>query len=113
MTAEITKLLRLILDYPELPIVPMVSGEIAQDDCRYWMGEWGSSVVDKYLISDRSERIYFYSDDDVFDVLEGTLSTEEYNALPWSEEECREIYDKLPWTKAIIVPLEGNKKRRC
>ena len=29
----------------------------------------------------------------------------EFDALPESEEECRKIYDALPWTKAIIVNI--------
>ena len=59
--------------------------------------------MDEYLISERAERIFFKSDDDVFDVLERHLSDEEFEALPESEEDCRPYYDKLPWIKAIIV----------
>ena len=44
-------------------------------------------------------------DDDVFDTLEKFLPSEEFDALPESEEECRKIYDALPWTKAIIVNI--------
>ena len=59
--------------------------------------------ADEYFISERAERVFYKSDDDVFDVLERHLSDEEFEALPESEEECRPYYDKLPWIKAIIV----------
>ena len=45
----------------------------------------------------------FKSDDDVFDALEKYMSYEEFEKLPDSESECRPYYEKLPWTKAIIV----------
>lgn len=48
----------------------------------------------------------FKSDGDVFDVLERHLSDEEFERLPESEEECRKIYDALPWTKAILVNID-------
>lgn len=97
------KLLRLIRENPELPIVPMVDADIAADDCGYWLGSWGNATIDEYLISERAEKIFFKSDDDIFDVLERHLSDEEFEALPQTEEECRPYYDKLPWIKAIIV----------
>ena len=97
------ELLRLIKENPELPIVPMVDADIIGDDCGYWLGAWGRATVDEYFISERAERVFYKSDDDVFDVLERHLSDEEFEALPESEEECRPYYDKLPWIKAIIV----------
>ena len=97
------ELFRLIKENPELPIVPMVDADIVGDDCGYWIGAWGRAEVDEYFISKRAERVFYKSDDDVFDVLERHLSDEEFEALPESEEECRPYYDKLPWIKAIIV----------
>ena len=97
------ELFRLIKENPELPIVPMVDAEIVAEDCGYWLGAWGRAEVDEYFISERAERVFYKSDDDVFDVLERHLSDEEFEALPESEEECRQYYDKLPWIKAIIV----------
>ena len=97
------ELFKLMREHPELPVVPMVDSEIVADDCGYWMGAWGRSTIDEYLISERAERIFYKSDDDVFDVLERHLSDEEFDALPESEEECRPYYDALPWVKAIIV----------
>lgn len=94
---------RLIQENPDLPIVPMVDGEIVADDCGYWLGSWGRADVDEYFISERAERVFFKSDDDVFDVLERHLPDEEFEKLPEAEEECRPFYDALPWTKAIIV----------
>jgi len=65
-----------------------VDGEISGDD-----------------IPTNDDYVCFKSDDDVFDVLEKFLSTEEFDALLESESECRPIYDALPWVKAIIVNI--------
>lgn len=95
------ELIKLMQDNPELPIVPMVDGEIAEDACGYWMGAWGQAEVDEYVVI--SEKVLFKSDDDVFDVLERYFSEEEFERLPEEESECRPYYEALPWKKAIIV----------
>lgn len=98
--------LKLIQENPDIPIVPMVNGEIPGDDCGYWIGAWGSARIDEYLLVNNFEYVVFKSDDDVFDVLERHLSDEEFEKLPEAESECRPIYDALPWTKAIVVYIE-------
>lgn len=105
---NIAKILKLIQENPDLPILPMVAGEIVVgDDFGYWAGDWGNARVDEYLIPKNGYGyIQFKSDDDVFDTLEAHLTEEEYRALPETEEECRPIYEALPWIKAIIIYIE-------
>lgn len=100
------ELFKLISENPELPIVPMVDGEIPADDSGRWLGAWGHSRVDEYLLTQNHEWVVFKSDDDVFGVLEKHLSDEEYEKLPETETECRPYYDALPWIKAIIVNID-------
>lgn len=38
------ELFKLMQENPELPVVPMVDGEIPGDDCGYWLGSWGASA---------------------------------------------------------------------
>lgn len=97
-------LLRLMKENPDLPVLPMVDGEIAGDDCGYWLGKWGAASVDEYLLpANENDYIRFKSDDDVFDALEHQLSGKDFFMLPVAEEECRPVYNALPWKKAIIV----------
>lgn len=95
------ELFKLMQENPDLPIVPMVDGEIAEDDGGWWLGAWGTAHVDGYLIA--RKQVIFKSDDDVFDTLERFMSDAEFEALPEAENECRPYYDSLPWKKAIIV----------
>ena len=95
------KLFQLMRENPDLPVVPLVDGEIPGDDCGYWLGAWGAAELDEYLVG--SDGVIFKSDDDVFDALERFLPGDEYDHLPDDESECRKIYDALPWKKAIVV----------
>lgn len=97
------ELLKLIEQNPDLPVIPVVDGEIVTGDYEYYYASWGYAAVDEYLVTKRDDRVYLKSDDDVFGVLEHQLSESEFEALPEIESECRQIYDDLPWTKAIIV----------
>ncbi|NBJ87907.1 hypothetical protein [Acutalibacter sp. 1XD8-36] len=102
------ELFKLMQDNPDLPVIPFVDGEIvAGDDFGIWMGSWGTSCVDEYLIPPQNYKpVIFKSDDDVFDTLEKFLPGEEFDILPESEEECRKVFDALPWTKAIVVNID-------
>ena len=71
------------------------------------MAEWGCAQVDEYVICDKSEYLAVRSDDDVFDTLERYLDGEKFDALPEDEDACREAYNNLPWTKAIIGWIEA------
>ena len=104
---NIEKLLKLIKENPELPIIPMVSNDVCSDDSGYWEGEWGSAYVDEFLYCPLRNYIAFKNDDDVYDTLERYLRPDEFERLPESEDECREIYNQLPWKKAIIVNIEA------
>lgn len=95
------KLFQLMREHPELPVIPMVDGEIPGDDCGYWLGAWGHAALEEYLVG--SDRVIFKSDNDVFDALERFLPEDEYDRLPDAESECRKAYDTLPWKKAIVV----------
>lgn len=106
MTEKTEKLLKLIRENPDLPVIPMVDGGIAWDENGYYAAEFGAAEVDEYIVARQYDRIYFKSDDDVFDVLEHCLSDEEFGALPQTEAECRPFYDSLPWVKAIIVYID-------
>ena len=90
-------LFKLMQENPELPVIPFVDGEIvAGDDFGTWMGSWGVSCTDEYLIPPQDyEPVIFKSDDDVFDTLEKVLPGEEFDALPESEEECRTFLQDL------------------
>ena len=99
------RLLEMVKENPELPVVPMVDAEICGDNYGVYMGGWGAARIDEYIITDNDEMVIFKSDNDVFDALERCLTKEEFEALPETKAECRSAYNALPWKKAIIVDI--------
>lgn len=96
------KLLRLITENPDLPIVPMVDGEIAQDDgYGRWMGAWGSCCIGEYVIG--KNRVCF-RDGDIEEAITETIGWPTYEKM--TERQAKEVYETLPWTKAIIVNID-------
>lgn len=111
---NITELLKLIEQNPELPIVPMVDGELGGDEWGYYMGKWGKAEVDEVYHED--ERIYFRStdDDELFDKQVDVIFDDEYpdkKSLTKEEDEivtkkAEKYVENLPWEKVITVKIE-------
>ena len=101
------KLFNLMQANPDLPVVPMVYGDVVDDDSyRYWIGSWGRSEVGEYIIA--NERIFFREDDDPSEVDEVLGNKFGYDTIEeWSDEECEKAYAELPWIKAIIVYINS------
>ena len=106
------ELLELIKENPDLPVVPMVGTEVVADDTYcYWMGSWGICKVTEYYIG--REHIHF-KDDEMEDVLEDMVGckfgeTKDGRDI-WddlSDEEWKDLFESLPWIKAIIVHIES------
>ncbi len=100
------ELIELIKQNPELPIIPMVDAEIVADDSGYWMGEWGRCEVTEYYVG--RERVHF-KDDDEEDVLNDLVGCrygydqQGRDIYELSDEEWDELYQSVPWTKAIVA----------
>lgn len=73
------KLLRLITENPDLPIVPLVDGEIVTDEgYGRWLGAWGSCCIQEYLVSE--DRVCF-RDGDIEEALTETIGWFAYEKL--------------------------------
>lgn len=99
------ELFRLMQKNPELPIVPMVDYEIVADDIGRWLGSWGGSYIEEYLIGE--EQVHFREDDDpseVDKVLSERYGDDYYTDM--TDEQEAEAYAGLPWVKAIIVNID-------
>lgn len=107
--SAIEKLINLAKENPELPIVPMVYGEIAQDDCGYWMGTWGECEITEYYCG--QEKIHFKDDDEenVLCDMVGCYYGCDKNGndiYDLSDDEWDKLYQSIPWIKCIVVYIE-------
>lgn len=97
------ELFKLIAENPDLPIVPMVDGEIVGDDCGRWIGAWGSSYIGEYILG--ADRVHFREDDDPSEI--DTVLSEQFGEEYYSYIcDDMEAYAGLPWIKAIIVNID-------
>ena len=107
--AYIDELLQLIKDNPDLPIVPMVYGEIVEDDSyTWWLGHWGRSEVTEYYLGE--EKLHFKDDDEeeVLSDLEGCkygCDRQGRDIYELSDDEWEELYESVPWIKCIVVHI--------
>ena len=112
-TENLKELFELIKKCPDLPIVAMVDSEIVADDgCCYWMGSWGSCLIDKYIVHE-DYGVIFYEEGkpDTVDIFEKYFDYAECGIdeeLP--DEEAlplmRARVDSLDWKEAIIVYIQ-------
>jgi len=108
---KITNLLKLISEYPDLEILPMVDCEVGDSDYSRTLGEWGKAEVDYHYSFE--ERIYFKShdyDELVEDFMDKNCDEEEYKNISAYEFEkiAESKVDAYEWTKAIIVNINPN-----
>lgn len=105
--ASCDQLFVLMKEYPDLPIIPVVEGDIVADDCyTWWIGHWGRS--EKTAVYIGREMIHFI-DDDEEDVLADMIGCKYYETpdgrdiTDISDEEWNELYASIPWEECIVV----------
>lgn len=124
------KLLELIKNNPELPVVTMVDSDVVADDCGRWMGKFGVCEVGEYALYDDKyfddrdsfkEAYYDFNDDELCEkfkfnprITEYSVARGEYDAKDLivnnNNEKALDTYldeiaDKY-FTKAIIVNVD-------
>ena len=101
------EIIKLIEENPDLPVVPMVDGEVVGDDSyQYWLGKWGRREVTEYYLG--REKVHF-RDDDQEDVLMDMVGCkycrdqQGRDIYDLSDAEWDALYKSIPWTKCIAV----------
>lgn len=119
-TENLKELFDLIRKRPDLPIVAMVDSEIVADDgYSYWMGSWGSCLIDKYIVHE-DYGVIFYDEgkpdtvdifEKYFDYAECGIDEElpDEEALPLMKAKI----DTLDWVEAIIVHIQVPDAESC
>ena len=114
MKSEITNLVELVSENPDLPIYAWVNGEVCADDGLYWLGKFRKAKVREYADVESygwfEQTIVFKDDPEdyvqyLFDFLE---TEEEYKNFSNNEleDECERIVEELDYRKAIFVYIE-------
>lgn len=101
------KLIENMIRYPDLPVVPMVDGAIANgNDQGRWMGSFGNSFVDEYIIDIWSGNgcVRYKSDGDD-ETLINAIARNRYGdcSIENRENAARDLNSM--WQKAIILNI--------
>ena len=91
--------IELVRANPDLPVVPMVDGELVADSSfRRWMGSIGSASIERYFVGD--DAVYFFDENcrsDVQDCLNDSRVVWDDDEL--DDEKALKLYRSLPWKK--------------
>lgn len=100
------KMLELVKENPELPIVPMIHYEVCGGNYGYWLGRIESVEVKEYAINEwnEDESILFRDDFGAEDKLIEAIAEYKYdgtkNDYIKAQKEAKEM-----WVKAIIIRI--------
>ena len=95
---------RLIIENPDLEIVPFISEDASSADYCYSIGSIGKSCVDEWVVDPYDEE-HIMMRSTCFDDYAENYRDERYEDV--SDELIRASYDALDWCKAIIVRVEA------
>ena len=101
MDETITSVIEMIQQYPDLPVICMVSSEVgAEDSWSRWLAKVGDVYRAKIWIGE--ERVYFYNERGVD---EDAINDPDciYPEMELTEERAKEVYDGLPWEECIVL----------
>lgn len=106
MKDNIKDLLRLMEEYPDLPVIPMVGQDIVADCTGEWVASFGKAEVKKMCIY--GENVIFREDKNAIKTVEA-LELEGLTEGRMREESIEKLngyLDGLEWLEAIIVHIE-------
>ena len=100
------KLLELVKENPELPIIPMTHYEVCGGDSGYWLGTIESVEIKEYAINEwnEDEAVLFKDEFGAEDRLIEAIAEYKYDGSD-SDYDKAEVEAKEMWTKAIIIRI--------
>ena len=104
-TEEMREFLLLVLENPELPVVPMVNTEcVGGDEYSYWLSRVGRSEIREYAIDEwyHDGKIVYRDDANAEEDLIEAIAETKYDGSDEDYEKAKVEAAGL-WTKAIIV----------
>lgn len=104
-TEEMREFLLLVLENPELPVVPMVYTDcVGGDDYSYWLSKVGRSEIREFAIDEwyHDGSIVYRDDANAEEDLIEAIAETKYNGTDEDYEKAKVEVAGL-WTKAIVV----------
>lgn len=107
----VEKLIKLMLENPDLPVMCKVDSDIIADDgYAWWLGAFNEKIapeIDEYNTNHDSVLI-FKSDEDYESWFEDFFDVDDYKDIPddeWDEFVKKKVDDVAGWEKAIFISI--------
>lgn len=109
MNKNIKDLLKLINEYPDLPVIPMVGQDIVADSFGEWTAEIGEAEIRKICIYE--DAVIFYDENTLktaglLELDYETLGLPDSMSSGEANRRLKAFIDSLDWLEAIIVHIE-------
>ena len=109
MNDNIKDILKLMDEYPDLPVVPMVGQDIVADSFGEWTAEVGEAEIRKICIYE--DAVIFYDENTLktaglLELDYETLGIPESMSSGEANKRLKAFIDSLDWLEAIIVHIE-------
>lgn len=104
-TEEMREFLLLVLENPELPVVPMVYTDcVGGDEYSYWLSKVGRSEIREFAIDEwyHDGAIVYRDEANAEETLIEAIAETKYNGTDEDYEKAKEEASGL-WTRAIVV----------
>lgn len=95
----------LIIENPNLEVIPFISEDASCCDYLYTVGSIGHSRIDEYVQDPYNEEHFLMKSQDFDDFSDNYCNHYEHPNVP--DKTIEEAYDKLDWEKAIFVWIEA------
>jgi len=101
------ELRRLMLENPELEIVPFVSDECGNPDYGWTLSSLRSARVDEYVVSPYDDERLLFKSSGFEDFETDYIDTDMAEREEIPDEEIKKAFGALEWEKAILVYVEA------
>ena len=104
-TEEMREFLLLVLENPELPVVPMVYSEcVGGDEYSYWLSKVGRSEIREFAIDEwyHDGAIVYRDEANAEETLIEAIAEVKYNGTDGDYKRAKKEVSNM-WTKAIVV----------
>lgn len=103
------KLIKLMNENPDIPVIPMVNSKVCAGAEGYWMGIIGQCELSECVMLEMNDetRICFKDDlEEIKDYFHQQYLNREDLTLEEKQSKCLEKIESLLWEKVIIVHIE-------
>ena len=101
------QLRQLIIDNPDLEIMPFVSTEIPREYAPYMAGEIGTSRIDEWTVNPYDDEMILFKSSGWSEIESEYFDNDPHERCSVPDAEIEAYFNNLPWKKVIALFVEA------